>query len=159
MSSQQISSLEMLWTKCTLKGPCIACWRAKKHFLFKKTPYKSPLIVANTVCLQRLRAAHALRSDQQLNLKNTICLKFSINFGQYVLPATPEGSSRTSLGPVLQILASAEVPLAFPRTEHTLCLEQLNGCLFQPLYTCSASGHLFVLYSCTIPGALPGWPQ
>ena len=34
---------------------------------------------------------------------------------------------------------------------HTLCLEQLYGCLFQPLYTCSAPGQVFVLCSWSIP--------
>ena len=47
----------------------------QKNFLFKKKPYKSPLIVPHTFCLQRPRAAQELHSDQQLNLKNTFFLQ------------------------------------------------------------------------------------
>ena len=38
--------------------------------------------------------------------------------------------------------------------EHTLCLEQLLGCLFQPLYTCSQT-NLRVIYS----GQTRGWSE
>jgi hypothetical protein len=113
MTSQQISSLEMLWTKCTLKEPCIAGIQQLLEGKKKQKTYKSLLIVAHTFCLQHPRAAHALCSDKQFNFKK----HFLLLRNHYKSPLITN--------PYKSLLIVAHMfCLQHPRAAHALCLDQ-----------------------------------
>ena len=63
--------------------------------------------------------------------------KYFYNFLDYIHSLKQARKIEQESGTLMHILSTRE---------HTLCLEQLYGCLFQPLHTC-AHDQLFVLYS------------
>ena len=74
----------------------------------------------------------------------------------YTVHYTHESWCQPGLTLCLELYLGWSLILAFLSrlVEHTLCLEQLHGCFFQPLYTCTQT-NLRVIYS----GQIRGWSE